>query len=126
MKKCSLSLELERYTCKIYIALYNPCCILSLDQNTFQAIIVSDGDYSYTIFTYKCGLMNWDNGATIGYNAGGDPYANNDPSSSDVACVNNPDSDWSNVIYQLSEDTPEDPPAGTLVTIMNYLIQLAL
>lgn len=100
--------------------------LLSLDQNTFQAIIVSDGEYSYTIFTYKCGLMNWDNGATIGYSASGDPYDNNDPSSRGVACVNSPDSDWSNVIYQLSEETPEDPPAGTLVTIMNYLIQLAL
>lgn len=70
--------------------------------------------------------MNWDNGATIGYNAGGDPYDNHDPSSSDVACVNSPDSDWSNVIYQLSEDTPEDPPAGTLLTIVHYLIQQAL
>ena len=56
--------------------------------------------------------MGWDNGATIGYSAGGDPYDNHDPSSSDIACVNSPDSDWSNVVYQISSATPEDPPPG--------------
>ena len=58
--------------------------------------------------------MNWENGATIGYNAAGDPYDNyDDPSPDEVDCVNSPDSNWNNVIYQLSEDSPEDPPAGT-------------
>ena len=56
--------------------------------------------------------MEWDNNANIGYSAGGDPYDNHDPSSSDVACVNSPDSDWSNAVYQISSSTPEDPPAG--------------
>ena len=56
--------------------------------------------------------MEWDNNANIGYSASGDPYDNHDPSSSDVACVNSPDSDWSNVYYLLSDVTPEDTPAG--------------
>ena len=56
--------------------------------------------------------MEWDNGATIGYSAAGDPYDNNDPSSRAVACVNSPESDWSNVLYTLSESSPEDPPPG--------------
>ena len=59
--------------------------------------------------------MDWDNGATIGFNAAGDPYANNDPSSNDVACVNSPDSDWNNVIYVLSNTSAEDPAPGMLI-----------
>lgn len=56
--------------------------------------------------------MEWDNGVTIGFNAAGGRYANNNPSSSDIACVNSPDSQWSNVIFRLSDDSPEYPPPG--------------
>ena len=76
-------------------------------QNTFQALIITDGTYSYAIFTYMCGLLEWDNGVTIGYSAAGDPYENHDPSSEDVACENSPDSEWNNVVYRLSEENPE-------------------
>ena len=48
--------------------------------------------------------MEWDNGATIGYTSNGDPFDNYNPSSRDIACVNTPDSDWSNVIYRLSAE----------------------
>lgn len=75
--------------------------------------------YSYTIFTYKCGLIEWATVATIGYNAGGDTYDNHDSSSSDVACVNSPDSEWNNVVYLLSEDNPEDLPAGTVFSLID-------
>ena len=51
--------------------------------------------------------MEWDNGATIGYNAAGNPYENYSPSSSEVACLNWPHSNWSNVDYLLSNETPE-------------------
>ena len=53
--------------------------------------------------------MEWDNGATIGFNAGGEFYANNAPSTAAVACLNVPDSVWSNVIFLLSADNPESP-----------------
>ena len=53
--------------------------------------------------------MEWDNVATIGFSAAGNPYANHDPSSSAVACINTPESDWSNVVYLLSNASPEDP-----------------
>lgn len=43
---------------------------------------------------------------TIGFNAAGDPYDNYDPSSSDIACENDPGSDWNNVLYILSENDP--------------------
>ena len=57
-------------------------------QNTFQAILVTDETYSYVVFIYKCGLMEWDNGAIIGYTSNGDPFDNHNPSSREVACVN--------------------------------------
>ena len=50
--------------------------------------------------------MEWDNNATIGYTSNQDPFDNHDPSSREVACVNRPDSDWSNVLYQLSKASP--------------------
>ena len=58
--------------------------------------------------------MEWDNGVTIGFNAAGDPYDNHDPSSSEVACVNSPNSDWNNIVYEISEDSSDDPPPGTI------------
>ena len=56
--------------------------------------------------------MEWDNGATIGYTFNGDPFDNYDPSSQAIACVNTPDSDWSNIIYRLSASNPEDLSLG--------------
>ena len=91
-----------------------PFCYLQ--ENTFQAFLVSDGTYSYAIFTYKCGEMEWDRGPTIGYNAGGEKFSNNNPSSSAVACLNTPESDYSNVIYLLSNESPEIPiPSKSVV-----------
>lgn len=83
-------------------------------ENTFQAILITDGTFSYTIFTYKCGLMEWDNGAIIGYNAAGESYANYNPSTSAVAlsCLNSPYSNYSNIIYLLSNESPEFLPPG--------------
>ena len=96
-------------------------------ENTFQAILITDGVYSYTIFTYKCGLMGWDNGAIIGYNAAGESFANHDPSTSDIACLNSPDSDYYNAIYLLSNESPEIPPPrkftkGTNSDIIAYIL----
>ena len=54
--------------------------------------------------------MEWDNGVTIGISDGADFYDNFVPSSSEVACLNVPVSDFSNVIYRLSEASPELPP----------------
>lgn len=84
-------------------------------------ILVSDGIYSYAIFTYKCGLMEWSRTPTIGYNAGGEHFANHDPSSSAVACLNTPTSDYSNVIYLLSNESPEIPAPRKSTTGTDYL-----
>jgi hypothetical protein len=84
-----------------YFEAFNP------EENTFQVILITDGTYSYTIFTYVCGLMEWDNGATIGFSAAGNPFANYDPSSSDVACLNSPESNVTNVVFRLSDSSSE-------------------
>ena len=59
--------------------------------------------------------MEWDNGATIGFNAAGDPYANHDPSTADVACLNMMYTNWSNVEYLLSDENPETPAPRTYI-----------
>ena len=73
-----------------------------------------------------CGVIEWDNDANIGYSAGGDPYDNHDPSSNEVACVNSPDSDWNNVVYQISTATPEDPPPGIILRCITEQIHCTL
>lgn len=92
-------------------------------ENSFQAILITDGTYSYTIFTYKCNLMGWDNGATIGFNAAGEIFANHNPSSSAVACLNSPDSDWSNVIFRLSTNSSEAPSPCKFYMWSSFLTQ---
>ena len=95
--------------------------ILCHFQNTFQTILVTDEIYSYAILVYKCGLMEWDSSANIGYTANGDRFDNHDPSSRDVACENSPDSDWNNVIYLLSDANPEDQPPS-MYTIFRAIL----
>lgn len=85
----------------IYIIFY------CLQVNTFQAVLITDSDQNtYAIFIYECGLMEWDNFATIGYNAGPEHYDNHDPSGNEIACVNFPSNNFSNVFYQLHEAEP--------------------
>lgn len=70
------------------------------------------------MFTYNCNLTEWDDGVTIGFNGGGSSfYENHNPSSSDVACLNLPDSEWSNVVHLLSSDSPEIPPPSNLIVV---------
>ena len=82
--------------------------------NSFQAILITDGTHSYSIFTYDCNRIEWGSSVTIGFSAAGDPYSNHDPSSSDIACLNTPDSNITNVIYLLSDENPEILPPGVL------------
>ena len=86
---------------------------IQLQENTFQAVLITDGVDSFTVFTYNCGLIEWDNGGsnTVGFNAAGQVYDNEDPSGIDLACINGNESDWSSVFYKLSMMTeiPTEP-----------------
>jgi len=56
--------------------------------------------------------MGWARQATIGYNAAGDFYENHrltgslEAPANTIACLNNPTSVWSNVVYKISVDMP--------------------
>jgi len=69
---------------------------------------VTDGVQSYALFTYKCGEMEWSGGATIGFGASDELYANLRLSGSSqanaVACLNSPTTEWSNLLYKLTDD----------------------
>ena len=81
--------------------------ITKMQENTYQAILITDGTQSYAVFIYKCGLLEWGDGATIGFNAPGGFYHNHEISHPGVDCVNYPISNWNNVVYLLSHVTPE-------------------
>lgn len=98
--------------CCIVFWRYFLICFFKIQENTFEAILITDGTYSYTIFTYQCGLLEWDNGVVIGFKGSGDFYANNDPSTLDVACLNSPTSVYSSIIYLLSNTSAEIPLPG--------------
>ena len=70
-------------------------------------ILITDGTVTYTIFTYDCNLLEWGTTATIGFNAGGEAFENNEYTSNAIACSSLPDSDITNVIYRLSEENTE-------------------
>ena len=77
--------------------------------------MITDGNNSFAVFTYRCDDLQWSRGAIIGYNAAGDFFENHDFSGNfaeSIDCINLPNSNYSNVVYQLSiEDiTITEPP----------------
>ena len=80
-----------------------------VQNNTFQAILITNGTKSYAVYTYKCGEMQWGDESTIGFNAGADYYENHDITghfqAHFIACLqNNSGSDIKNEIYDLVPD----------------------
>ena len=73
--------------------------------NTFQGILITNGFQSYTVFTYRCTLLQWSGDATIGFRAAGEFFENYAISgnASSVGCENADSSSWTNIIYQLSK-----------------------
>ena len=77
-----------------------------MQENNYQAVLLTDGTQSYTVFTYKCGELNWvRDAAAIGFSAGPSLYANHLLSRRfnvrSIACLNSPESPWSNVVYKV-------------------------
>ena len=78
----------------------------ALQENSYQAVLLTDGTQSYTVLTYKCGELNWGTSSTsIGFSAGPSLYANHPLSRRSnvrsIACLNSPESSWSNVVYKV-------------------------
>ena len=68
-------------------------------------MVVTDGSRSYAVFTYHCGLMDWNGRAVIGFNANSSLYQNHrlagTSDANDIACLDSPDTVWTNVVYLL-------------------------
>lgn len=74
------------------------------------------------MFIYQCAALTWNHDATIGFNAGGTVFENHPLSGADaleVACLNYPETVWSNVIYQLT-------PKGIVCQFNFYLYDFRL
>ena len=72
--------------------------------NTFQGIVITNGYQSYTVFTYRCGLMGWAADAVIGFKAANNLYQNHNLSGNSarlIACQNSAVTSWYNVLYPL-------------------------
>ena len=54
--------------------------------------------------------MGWGTSATIGFNAGGEAFENNEYTTNAIACSSVPDSNVANVVYRLSGANSEYPP----------------
>lgn len=78
---------------------------ITLPANTFQAVVITDGFQSYTVFTYACGLLQWNTDNTaIGYSAGGYNFVDSfsGPNASDIDCSRS-DSLFTNRVFHLSK-----------------------
>ena len=105
-----------------------PTDSLSVQNNTYQAVLITDGTQSYAVFTFKCDSLGWAGEATIGFNSGGDYYQNHPLSglslSNAIACVHN-DSEWNNVVYNIVPDPsmltddPTPEPASSIGKVKN-------
>ena len=95
--------------------------------NTYQGIVITDGNTTYAVFTYQCGLMEWSRGATIGFNAAGQIYENHPFSGSEnvheIACVNSPDLEWSNLVYKLTNESLGPLPDPPTVEPRMFVVQ---
>ena len=75
--------------------------------------MATDGNNSYTVFTYQCGELNWVQGASasIGFSAGRNLFANHplsrQPNVNDIACINQTCSGWTNVVYRINGEPGE-------------------
>ena len=84
-----------------------------MQENSYQALVITDGANTYTVFTYNCDMMGWSGytqHAVVGYNARGDSFTNHPVSGFEVintavACPNNLfyQVAWSNIVYKISQ-----------------------
>ena len=96
----------------LYIAtVFCYSCVYQQQENTYQALVITDGSESYTIFTYMCDLMQWNglwNYPTIGYNAAGVLFENHPltgrEEANQIDCLYSNSSQYNNVVYKISAD----------------------
>ena len=81
--------------------------LYTLQSNTYQAVVVTDGSSTYTVFTYLCNdLDNTTLGGRIGYYNDSCNFVEHEFSLAQmsfmVACANEEETPWSNIVYHLT------------------------
>ena len=78
---------------------------IQTNSSSFQAVLASHGKKTYAIFTYKCGLLDWNRtNVIIGFSASNTLFANLPLSRQvqpSIDCFNSPTSNWSNIAYEI-------------------------
>lgn len=78
-----------------------------MQTNTYQGIVITNGQQSYALFVYQCDRMGWSGNATIGFSAAGNFYQNHHlsgtPNAKRIACMDMTGHVESNIVYQLSK-----------------------
>ena len=81
--------------------------IFILQVNTFQGLIVTDFQRSFSVFIYHCGDLTYSTSNTaIGFDTADGHFANHPATirgnAHHISCLNNPVSPWVNVIYEIT------------------------
>ena len=91
--------NLEKYSFYMHTDMY---CNLQSTTNTFQGILITDGTYSYAVFIYECGGMEW-GGGEIGWRDGSSKQVSHPLSgssnSNDIGCLYS--ETYSAIVYRL-------------------------
>uniref|UniRef100_A0A1X7VD55 Ig-like domain-containing protein n=1 Tax=Amphimedon queenslandica TaxID=400682 RepID=A0A1X7VD55_AMPQE len=100
-------------------------------QNTFQAILTTDGSDTHIIYTYKCGDIMWDNyysRSVVGYNIAGGRYENHRGSGIPgellkLGCYDdmNQPANYTNIVYSFQSDEKDPNVAICLERYRNDL-----
>jgi hypothetical protein len=100
-------------------------CIITVQTNSYQGLVITDGRDSFAVFTYQCGAMTWSGNATIGFNAGGSQYENHPLSGSSItrsiACMNYSSTVWINLLFKLTPNSKQHC-YYCLYTIIQHLL----
>ena len=91
--------------------------------------MITDGNKTYAVYTYHCNDIQWSDGSVIGFNAGGQYYTNHPLSDSvfarDIDCVHSPESEWNNVVYDVTPSETVDvttvPAATSTPPVTTYI-----
>ena len=104
-------------------------------RNSYQAVVITDGVQSYTVFTYNCNMLEWSGladqaviGVNVGFGIEGDfpPFQNHPLSGLEqvtmVACTNQDRGiDWVDVIYKIGNVSANELQRNRSLCMAAYL-----
>ena len=79
-----------------------PSSIFHFQNNTFNAVVVTDRNQSYAVFGYQCGEINWGDEAIIGFRASGTLFDSHPLSSGAATDVDCTGGEFTPLVYNLT------------------------